>query len=233
MHTDQIHPSATQHMPHRQRRPALPRHRHPQAGPDYLAMRPEPNPVRGPGQPRRHHQLADPQPIQAPGQLSEVILHPPDRVVGHPGRRQVPRLEHRTQPQHAAHAGRQHTPARRLPDNQRPRASRRDPGTGRRRPGSRTPARDLERRRSRRVPPDTNPAGSHAARHTARLVNSEHTEEDRVVPARQHWHVTLCGRPWSQLARQYPPYARTTARCRSRRLRAELIRARAVAAGGS
>ena len=82
-----------------------------QSGPPGHA--PEPDPVRGPGQPRRHHQLADTQPVQAPGQLSDVVLHPPDRVVGH-RRRQVARLEHRTQPQHpqhAAHAGRQHTPA--------------------------------------------------------------------------------------------------------------------------
>ena len=58
MHMDQIHPPGAQHMPHRQRRPALPQHRYPQAGPDHLAVSPEPDRVRGPGQPRCHHQLA-------------------------------------------------------------------------------------------------------------------------------------------------------------------------------
>ena len=74
-------------------------------------MRPEPDAVRGPGQPRGHHQLGHAQPVQAPGQLGGMVLHPPDRVVGHPGRRQLPRLEHRAQPQHpqhAANAGTQH-----------------------------------------------------------------------------------------------------------------------------
>lgn len=35
-------------------------------------------------------------------------------------------------------------------------------------------------------PSEAEPADMSAERHTARLVNSEHTEEDRDVPARQH-----------------------------------------------
>jgi len=66
MHTDQIHPPGARHLPHRQRRPARPQHRYPQAGPDHRAVRPGPGPVRGPGQPRCHHQLAHAQPAQAP-----------------------------------------------------------------------------------------------------------------------------------------------------------------------
>ena len=38
---------------------------------------PELGPVRGPGQPRCHHQLGHAQPVQAPGQLGDMVLHPP------------------------------------------------------------------------------------------------------------------------------------------------------------
>jgi hypothetical protein len=196
MHMDQIHPPGAQHMPHRQRRPALPQHRYPQAGPDHLAVSPEPDPVRGPGPPRCHHQLANAQPVQAPGQLSGVVLHPrsgrrpprpaSDRAARKPNTGAAPaacRSCWQTAHPGAAASGQPAAP-------RRPARPRHWPSP----PRQPAPARDLaERRRSRCVPPYTDPAWEgeqkqnwHWLMHTARLLSPEHTEEYRVVPARQH-----------------------------------------------
>ncbi len=49
----------------------------PAGRPGSPGRRPGPGPVRRPGQPRGHHQPGHAQPGQAPGQLGDVVLHPP------------------------------------------------------------------------------------------------------------------------------------------------------------
>jgi hypothetical protein len=104
VHVDQVHPPAAQRMRRGQRRPGLPQHRDRQAGPDHLAVRAELDPVGRTGQPRRHHELADAQAVQAPGQLGDMVLHPADGVVADRARRQLARLEDRTQAQYPQHS---------------------------------------------------------------------------------------------------------------------------------
>ena len=151
----------------------------------------------------------------------------PDRVVGHPGRRQVPRLQDRTQAQHpqqAAHAGKQHTRRggfsgtssgpRRPPDRGHWPSWPRQPGEQDIRPPpatSPTPPVPVRATRDGPAGPRAESANQNGLVRTAGRLSPEHTEEYRVVPARQHTgsrrprYVTRCGRPWSQLAGQYPP----------------------------
>jgi len=179
---------------------------------------PRTGPVRGPGQPRCHHQLAHAQPVQAPGQLSDAVPASPrsDRRPPGPASGPAARTPNTgAAPAACAHAGRQHTPARRLPGTHNgPAQAGATPGTGRRRPGSRAnkisgpPARDLAdaadpgARRPRPIlrDPARKAQNQNGLMRTARRLSPEHTGY-RVAPARQHTgsHRAVCHALWPAL----------------------------------